>query len=112
IRDDAQTLGVEIRQREATNFALALQIGEVPERVEVAPVAVIPPVELKEIEAVDAHSRERDRDRILDDPPCHAARMWNPFCACLSFTKPLGAVTGGELAAKGTDEVLRGAVMI
>jgi hypothetical protein len=63
-----------------------------PERVEVAPVAVIPPMELKEIEAVHTHSRERDRDRILDDPPRHPARMRNPFCGLLDLRKPFDPV--------------------
>src|SRR5712675_2144019 len=71
IGDDTQTLGVEIGQREVTDFALALEVGEMSERVEIAPVTVIPPMELKEIEAFDAHSRERGADRVLDDASRH-----------------------------------------
>ena len=46
---------VEVRQREMMNLTLALQIGEMFERVEVALVAIVPPMELKKVEAVDAH---------------------------------------------------------
>jgi hypothetical protein len=79
----------KIRQCDVTDFALLPEIGEMPERVEVAPVAVIPPMELKEIDAIHAHSRERDRDRILDGPPRYSARMRNPFCERLDSGKPL-----------------------
>ena len=43
IGDDTQALGVEVRQREMMNLTLALQIGEMFERVEVALVAIVPP---------------------------------------------------------------------
>ena len=58
IGNDAQALGIEVRQPEMTNFALALQIGEMFERVEIAPVAVVPPMELQKVEAIDSDTRE------------------------------------------------------
>jgi len=39
IGDDLQTLGVEVGEREVTDLAFVLQVGEVFERVEVALVA-------------------------------------------------------------------------
>jgi hypothetical protein len=44
ISDDAQTLGVEVSEREMMNLALALQVGEIFEGVEIARVSIVPPV--------------------------------------------------------------------
>ena len=45
--DGAEPLGVEVGQRQVTDLALALQVGEVAQRIEIALVAIIPPVELQ-----------------------------------------------------------------
>src|SRR6516165_1162141 len=82
------------------------------ERIEVALVAVIPPMELDEVEAFHAHSRERDADRILDDAPGHPARTRNPLCKRLNFLESLSPMTSGELAPEGSNKVLGRAVMV
>ena len=56
IRDNAQTLGVEVGEREMANFALALQVGEMFERFEIARIVIVPPVKLQQVETLDAHS--------------------------------------------------------
>ncbi len=68
-----EPLGVEIGQAEMADPAFLAQIGEVAQRVEIAPVAVIPPVELQQIETLRIHAATRNRDRFLDDAPCHRA---------------------------------------
>ena len=49
-----------------TNLALALHVGQMLERIEVAAIRVVPPMELQQVEALDAHARERAPDRIVD----------------------------------------------
>src|SRR6516164_471712 len=82
------------------------------ECLEVALVAVVPPMELEEVETFDTHSRERDTDRLLDGAPRHPARPRNPFREGLDLRQSLGSVAGGEEAAEIADEVLGRAVMI
>jgi len=107
-----QTLGIEVGQREVTDFALALEVGEMSERVEIAPVTVIPPMKLEQVEAFDAHSRQRGSDRTLDDASRHSARMRNPLCKRLNLRKPLASVTGSEPAPEISDKFLGRAVMV
>ena len=57
IGDDAEALGVEIGQRQVADLAFAPQVGEMIERLEIALVAVVPPMELQEVETLDAHPR-------------------------------------------------------
>ncbi len=52
IGDDGQPLGVEIGQREMADLAFVTQIGEVFQRVEIAAVAIVPPMELQQVEAI------------------------------------------------------------
>ena len=94
------------------DFAFRLQVGEMPEGVEIAVVGVIPPVELQQVETVHAHPPERGSDRLLDEPPDHPARIRNPFCQRLNFGEPGGPVAGCEAAPKGADEILGRAVMV
>ena len=49
-------LGIEIRQREVTDLAFIAQIREIPQRVEITLVAVILPMELQQVEAIDLHA--------------------------------------------------------
>ena len=89
-----------------------LQISEMPEGIEIAPVAIIPPMKLQEVERRHAHSRERDADRVRDDTRGHRPGMGNPFCERLDLGQPLGAVQGGEPAAEFADQILGRAVMV
>src|SRR6516162_6177159 len=82
------------------------------ERIDVALVLVIPPMELEQVERLHAHSRQRDADRFVDDASGHPARSWNPLREGLALGKPLDPVTRGELAPEASDEVLSRAVMI
>ncbi len=112
ICDDAQPLGVEIGQGEVANLAFVTQIGEMLERVEVAFVAVIPPMELEQVETVDTHSAPRDADRFLDGAPCHPAGIRHPFGERLDLRQPLGSAARGEPAPELADQILGRAVMI
>lgn len=47
LNDDAQTLGVEVGESEMANPALMLKNSEVLERVEIAIVGIVPPMELE-----------------------------------------------------------------
>src|ERR1700719_1321800 len=56
VRDDAnmagyhvQALGIEIGQPEVTDFAFVLEVCEMLERVEIARVLIIPPMELEQV---------------------------------------------------------------
>ena len=91
IGDHAQPLGVEIGQGEVANLAFVTQIGEMLERVEIARVAVVPPMELEQVETVDTHSAPRDADRVLDGAPCHPAGIRHPFGERLDLRQPLGS---------------------
>ena len=107
-----EPLGVEIGQAEMTDQAFLAQIGEVPQRVEIAPVAVIPPMELQQIETLHVHAPQRGRDRLLDDAPCHRPGGGDPFRESLDLGEPGGAVSRRELPAEGADEILGRAVMV
>ena len=68
-----------------TNLALVLHVSEMLERIEVARIAVVPPMELQQVEAFDAHAFQRTSDRIIDHPPRDAARSRHPFGECLDL---------------------------
>jgi hypothetical protein len=108
----AQTVGIEIGQRKVTDFACLLQVCEMFERIEVVLVAVIPPMELEQVETFHAHPRERNADRFVDDASGHPARSRNPFRERLDLGNPVGPATGGKLAPEASDEVLSRAVMV
>ena len=110
--DDAQPLGIEIGQREMPDLSLALQIGEMPQRIEVALIRIIPPMELEEIEAIHTHPRQRHPDRPLDDRPGHPSGMRHPFCKRLALEQPLAPTMRGEAPPELADEILGGAVMV
>ena len=107
-----EPLGVEIGQAEMADPAFLAQIGKVSQRVEIAPVAIIPPMELQQIETIHIHAPQRGRDRFLDDAPCHRPGRGDPFRKGLDLGKPVGAMARGELAAEGADEILGRAVMV
>ena len=50
VADDAQVLGVEVRQGQVPDAALGLQVGQLLQGVQVARVSIIPPVELQQVE--------------------------------------------------------------
>ena len=108
----AQTLGVEIGEREMTYLALVLHVGEMLERVEVAAIGVVPPMELQKVEALNAHARERASDRIVDHSSRNATWPRYPFGECLNLRKALRAVTHSKFAPKLADEILGGAVVV
>src|SRR6516162_10492893 len=82
------------------------------ERVEIALVAVVPPMELEEVETLYTHTPTRDVDCLFDDASRHPAGMRHPFGESLDFRQPLGPVKGSETAAEVADEGLGRAVMI
>lgn len=112
IADDPQPLGVEIGQPEMADLARLLQIGEMVERVEIALIGIIPPMKLQQVEALHAHARQRDADRVFDYASRHAGRPWHPFRKGLDLREPRLAVTRDEQPAEGADEILGWAVMI
>jgi hypothetical protein len=75
----AKTLGIEIGQREMTDFAFVLQVREMFERVEVILVVVIPSMELEQVETFHAHARERVANRTLNEWSGHPARNRDPL---------------------------------
>src|ERR1700747_3304466 len=97
---DTEALGIEVGKRQMMDLAFVLQVGEMAESVKVAPVGVIPPMKLQQIEALDTHSRERNRDRVLDDASRHPARVGDPLGEDLDLGKPLRSATGGNFAAE------------
>ena len=103
IDDDAEMLGVEIGQRQMADPALLAQVGEMLERVEIAPVIAIPPVELQQVEAIHPHPPQRDADRLLDHAPRHRAGLRHPFGEGLDLAEPVGAAALGEPAAELAD---------
>jgi probable F420-dependent oxidoreductase len=112
-----ELLCIDVAQREVPDLARVAQIGEVAQRVEIACVAVIPPVELQEVEALGAHAAQRDADRVLDNAPCHRARMRHPFGEGLDLRQMFdaslgGAALGGEAPTETADQILGRAVMI
>ena len=107
-----EPLGIEIGQAEMTDQPFLAQIGEVPQRVEIAPVAVIPPMELQQIEALRIHAATRSRDRFLDDASCHRPGGGDPLRESLDLGEAGGAVSRRELSAEGADELLGRAVMV
>ena len=112
IGDDAQTLGIEIGEGEMTYLALMLHVGEMLERIEVAAIGVVPPMELQKVEALDVHARERASDRVVDHPSRNATRPRYPFGECLNLRKALRTVTHNKFAPKLADEILGGPVMV
>ena len=111
--DEPQPLGVEIGQREMADLAFLAQIGEMLERVEVARIGVIPPMELQQIEPVDAHPSPRNVDRVLDRAPRHRPRIGDPFGERLDFRQAVrrrGAAA--KPAAELADQILGRAVMV
>src|SRR5438477_12978278 len=91
IDNDAEMLGIEIGQREVANFAFIAQVREMLQRVEIAPVAIIPPMKLQEIEGTDLHAPQRHRDRVLDNPARHRPGMRNPLRERLDVSEPFRA---------------------
>ena len=112
IGDDSEPLGVEIGQCQVADLAVALQVAQVLEGVEIARVAVVPPMELQQIEAFDTHPRQRDPDRVFDDAPGHPSRIRHPLRERLDLGESLGAVAGGEAAAEVADKVLGRTIMV
>src|SRR6202022_3657101 len=82
------------------------------ERVEIARVAVVPPMELQQVEAFDTHPRQRDPDRLFDNAPGHPSRIRHPLCERLDLGEPLRSVAGGEPAAEVADKILGRTIMV
>ena len=112
VEDATEPLGVEVGEREMPDRASVAQIGKVRQRIEVTPVGVIPPVELKQVEGAGGHSPPRGGDGGIDNRARHRARARYPLGAELEVPQPLLAVLVGVPAAKLTDEVLGGSVVV
>ena len=112
VEDASQPLGVEVGEREVPDGATVAQIGEMCQRIEVTPVGVIPPVELKKVESFGGHPSPRGGDGGLDHCPRHRPRARYPLGAELEVRQRRLAALGGVPAAKLTDEVLGGSVVV
>jgi hypothetical protein len=99
-------------KRQMTDLPGVAQIGEVLQRIEIAGVAIIPPMELQQVEAVDPHPPPRHRDRFLDNAPRHRAGRWHPFGKGLDVSERRLAASGGNLLPECSDQVLGRAVMV
>mmetsp|Transcript_5548 Transcript_5548/g.13470 ORF Transcript_5548/g.13470 Transcript_5548/m.13470 type:complete len:373 (+) Transcript_5548:63-1181(+) len=80
VLDRLQVLGVEVGEGEVPDLALGNHVLHVPQRLEVLPLrAVIPPVDLQEVEAFGAHFLEPLVNCRLHHLPRHVSRHRHPF---------------------------------
>ena len=112
IDNDAEMLGIEIGQRDVTNFAFIAQVREMLQRVEIAPVAIIPPMKLQEIEGTDLHAPQRHRDRVLDNPARHRPGMRNPLSERLDVSEPFRAALRNKALPEPADQIFGRPVMV
>src|SRR5205814_2639889 len=98
--------------REVTDAAFLLQIGEMLQRIEIAPVAVIPPMELQQVETLDPHAPQRPGDRLLDGLPANRSGIGNPFGEGLDLVETFGAALRGEALVESADQILGRTVMV
>ena len=58
VGDDAKTLSVEVGERKMADHAFLLEVREMLQRIQVAIVFVIPPMELQQVETFHTHPRK------------------------------------------------------
>src|SRR4051794_35380077 len=94
------------------DFAFVPQIRELPQRVDIAPVALIHTMKWQRTEGIDAHPPKQYPEGFLDDRPHHRPRVGHPFDKGLNLPEPSCAAPLGKARAKLTDQILGRAVMI
>jgi hypothetical protein len=70
---------VEVGQPQVAQLAGGAQRGQVLQRVQVAQVAVLPPVELQQVQRLCVHAPARHVHSPLDYLAGHWPRRWHPF---------------------------------
>lgn len=102
-------LGVEVGQAQIQNTVALLLVHQMRHRVEVVLVVVVPPVELQQVDGVDAHARKAALDGRARERARDLLRARHPLSEELAA---LGRAARQRALAEGTDELFRGSVYI
>jgi hypothetical protein len=101
-----QMVGVEIGQAKMGDFALAPQLRQPAHGIEIARVVEQPPMQLEQVDALDAQAGEAAADAGANDVRRHLARLGAPF------GKHRGALAGRHALQQPARDLLGTAIMV
>ena len=107
-----ESFGVEIGQGQAVDLALVAQRRQLLQCVQVTLVTVFPPVELQQVQTLDAHAPQGYVHVVLNDLARHRTRARHPLGECLYFGPGGVAPFRRQSPAELADEVLSRPVVV
>src|SRR5262249_12506184 len=76
--DECQALCIEVGQSQVANFARFSQLHEIAERIQVACIGIVPPMELEQVKLFNAHASQRGVDCLCNVLPCDTPPLGHP----------------------------------